>query len=140
MRHKKAGKQLNRNTAHRKAMFRNMCVSLLEHEQIRTTVPKAKELRRFVEPLITLGKDDTLANKRSAFAKTRNRDIVAKLFGDLAERMKDRPGGYVRILKCGPRPGDNAPMAYVQLVDYDLEANAPVEDIDEDDVEEVDAA
>jgi len=94
MRHKKAGKQLNRNTAHRKAMWSNMCVSLFEHEQIRTTVAKAKELRRHAEPLITLA------------------------------RMKDRPGGYVRILKCGPRPGDNAPMAYVQLVDFDLDAHA----------------
>lgn len=140
MRHKKAGRQFNRNSSHRKAMFRNMSVSLLEHEQIRTTVAKAKELRGIVEPLITLGKKDSLANKRLAFAKTRNRDIVAKLFGELAERMKDRPGGYVRVLKCGPRPGDNAPMAYVQLVDYDLEANAPEEDIEDEELEAEDAA
>ena len=133
MRHKKAGRQLNRNSSHRKAMFRNMSVSLLEHEQIKTTVAKAKELRGIVEPLITLGKTSSLANKRLAFSKLRNRDIVAKLFDDLGERMKDRPGGYTRILKCGPRPGDNAPMAYIQLVDYDLEAHAPQDDEDEDD-------
>lgn len=133
MRHKKAGRQLNRNSSHRKAMFRNMSVSLLEHEQIKTTVAKAKELRGIVEPLITLGKTSTLANKRSAFSKLRNRDIVAKLFDELGVRMKDRPGGYTRILKCGPRPGDNAPMAYVQLVDYDLEAHAAQDDDDEDD-------
>jgi len=132
MRHKKAGRQLNRNSSHRKAMFRNMSVSLLEHEQIKTTVAKAKELRGIVEPLITLGKTSSLANKRLAFAKLRNRDIVAKLFDELGERMKDRPGGYTRILKCGPRPGDNAPMAYIQLVDYDLEANAPQDDEEED--------
>ena len=124
MRHKKAGKQLNRNTGHRKAMWSNMCNSLFEHEQIRTTVAKAKELRRHAEPLITLAKNPSLANKRSAQATLHNRDIVAKLFDNIAVRMKDRPGGYVRVLKCGPRPGDNAPMAYVQLVDFDLEAHA----------------
>ena len=139
MRHKKAGRQLNRNSSHRKAMFRNMSVSLLEHEQIKTTVAKAKELRGIVEPLITLGKTSSLANKRLAFSKLRNRDIVAKLFDELGDRMKDRPGGYTRILKCGPRPGDNASMAYIQLVDYDLEANAPQDDEDEDD-EEVETA
>ena len=128
MRHKKAGKQLNRNTGHRKAMWSNMCNSLFEHEQIRTTVAKAKELRRHAEPLITLAKNPSLANKRSAQATLHNRDIVAKLFDNIAVRMKDRPGGYVRILKCGPRPGDNAPMAYVQLVDFDLDAHAELLD------------
>jgi len=143
MRHKKAGKQLNRNTAHRKAMWSNMCNSLFEHEQIRTTLAKAKELRRHAEPLITLAKNPSLANKRSAQATLQNRDIVAKLFDDIAVRMKDRPGGYVRILKCGPRPGDNAPMAYVQMVDFDLDAHAELlesykevdEDIEEDEEE-----
>lgn len=135
MRHKKSGRQLNRNSSHRQAMFRNMVISLFQHEQIKTTVAKAKELRRFAEPLITLSKEPSVANKRIAFARLRNRDIVAKLFDELGVRMKDRPGGYLRILKCGNRPGDNAPMAYVQLVDYDLEANAIVED--DDDAEEV---
>ena len=124
MRHRKSGRQFNRNSSHRSAMFRNMIVSLLKHEQIKTTVAKAKELRMLAEPVITLGKEPTLANKRRAFAKLRDRDIVAKLFDEIAERMKDRPGGYVRILKCGPRPGDNAPLAYVQLVDFDLDAHA----------------
>jgi len=136
MRHRKSGKQLNRNSSHRQAMFRNMMVSFLDHEQIKTTVPKAKELRRFVEPLITLAKESSLANKRAAFAKLRDRDVVAKLFDEIAERMKDRPGGYTRILKCGNRPGDNAPMAYIQLVDYDLEAHAPEEDIEDIEDEE----
>ncbi len=146
MRHRKSGRQFNRNSSHRQAMFRNMMVSLLRHEQIKTTVPKAKELRRFVEPIITLGKDGTLANKRNAFAKLRDRDIVAKLFDEIAVRMKDRPGGYVRILKCGPRPGDNAPMAYVQLVDFDLDAHAELlesyKGVDEDaeETEEEEAA
>jgi len=124
MRHRKSGRQFNRNSSHRQAMFRNMVVSLLKHEQIKTTVAKAKELRMFAEPIITLGKKPTLANKRSAFDKLRDRDIVAKLFDEIGERMKDRPGGYTRILKCGNRPGDNAPMAYIQLVDFDLEAHA----------------
>ncbi len=146
MRHKKAGKQLNRNTAHRKAMWSNMCNSLFEHEQIRTTVAKAKELRRHAEPLITLAKNPSLANKRSAQATLQNRDIVAKLFDNIAVRMKDRPGGYVRVLKCGPRPGDNAPMAYVQLVDFDLDAHAELlesykgADEDADETEEEEAA
>lgn len=131
MRHRKSGRQLNRNSSHRKAMFRNMTVSLFEHEQIKTTVAKAKELRGIAEPLITLAKEPTVANKRLAFSKLRNRDIVAKLFDELGVRMKDRPGGYLRILKCGPRPGDNAPMAYVQLVDYDLEAHAANDDDEE---------
>jgi len=139
MRHRKSGRQFNRNSSHRQAMFRNMMVSLLKHEQIKTTVAKAKELRMFVEPVITLGKDGTLANKRNAFSKLRDRDIVAKLFDDIGERMKDRPGGYTRILKCGNRAGDNAPMAYIQLVDFDLEAHAALFE-DEDDFEEEDAA
>ena len=140
MRHRKSGRQFNRNSSHRQAMFRNMMVSLLKHEQIKTTVPKAKELRRFVEPIITLGKDGTLANKRNAFAKLRDRDIVAKLFDEIGERMKDRPGGYTRILKCGNRPGDNAPMAYIQLVDFDLEAHAALFEDDDEEFEEDEAA
>ena len=117
MRHQKSGRHLNRTSAHRNAMFRNMTVSLFRHEQIKTTLPKAKELRRVAEPLITLAKTPTLANRRLAFDRLRDRDIVSKLFDDLGDRFKDRPGGYLRILKCGPRTGDNAPMAYVQLVD-----------------------
>jgi len=140
MRHRKSGRQLNRNSSHRNAMFRNMIVSLLKHEQIKTTVAKAKELRMLVEPVITLGKEPTLANKRRAFAKLRDRDIVAKLFDEIGERMKERPGGYTRILKCGNRPGDNAPMAYIQLVDFDLEAHAALFEDDEDDELEEDAA
>ncbi|MBX2849856.1 MAG: 50S ribosomal protein L17 [Acidiferrobacterales bacterium] len=140
MRHRKSGRQLNRNSSHRQAMFRNMMVSLLKHEQIKTTVAKAKELRLFVEPVITLGKEPSLANKRSAFAKLRDREIVAKLFDEIGERMKDRPGGYTRILKCGNRPGDNAPMAYIQLVDFDLEAHAALFEDDEEEFEEDDAA
>ena len=136
MRHRKSGRQFNRNSSHRNAMFRNMIVSLLKHEQIKTTVAKAKELRRFAEPVITLGKEPTLANKRAAFSKLRDRDIVAKLFDEIGERMKDRPGGYTRILKCGNRAGDNAPMAYIQLVDFDLEAHAALFEDDEDDFEE----
>lgn len=139
MRHRKSGRQFNRNSSHRQAMFRNMMVSLLKHEQIKTTIAKAKELRLFVEPMITLSKNPTLANKRSAFDNLRDRDIVAKLFSDIGERMKDRPGGYTRILKCGNRAGDNAPMAYIQLVDFDLEAHAALFDDDED-YEEEDAA
>jgi large subunit ribosomal protein L17 len=108
-------------------MFRNMTVSLLRHEQIKTTVAKAKELRRYVEPMITLGKEPTLANRRLAFSRLRDREIVGKLFDDLGVRFKERPGGYVRILKCGNRPGDNAPMAWIQLVDMRIE----IEDEDE---------
>ena len=116
MRHRNSGRQLNRNSSHRKAMFRNMTVSLVEHEVIRTTLPKAKELRRFAEPLITLAKSDT-ANRRLAFSRTRSKDAVGKLFVELGPRYIERPGGYIRILKCGFRSGDNAPMAYVELVD-----------------------
>jgi len=140
MRHRKSGRQFNRNSSHRQAMFRNMMVSLLKHEQIKTTVAKAKELRLFVEPIITLGKNPTLANKRNAFAKLRDRDIVAKLFDEVGVRMQDRPGGYTRILKCGNRPGDNAPMAYIQLVDFDLDAHAALFEDDEEEFEEDDAA
>ncbi|MFT5135924.1 MAG: large subunit ribosomal protein L17 [Arenicella sp.] len=139
MRHRKSGRQFNRNSSHRQAMFRNMMVSILKHEQIKTTVAKAKELRMFVEPIITLGKVSNLTNKRNAFAKLRDRDIVAKLFDEIGVRMKDRPGGYTRILKCGNRAGDNAPMAYIQLVDFDLEAHAALFEVEED-FEEEDAA
>jgi large subunit ribosomal protein L17 len=125
MRHKKAGRSLNRTSSHRKAMFSNMANSLFLHEQIKTTLPKAKELRRFAEPLITLSKNASVSNRRLAFAKLRDRDMVGKLFDDLGPHFKDRPGGYLRILKCGFRAGDNAPMAYVQLVDRPLgEADA----------------
>lgn len=129
MRHRKSGRQLNRNSSHRKAMFRNMSVSLVERELIKTTLPKAKELRGVVEPLITLAKSDTVANRRLAFARTRDDAAVGKLFSELGPRYQDRPGGYVRILKCGLRAGDKAPMAYVELVDR------PV-DLDDDDEEE----
>ena len=117
MRHRKSGRKLNRNSSHRKAMFRNMAVSPVEHELIKTTLPKAKELRRHAEPLITLAKTDSVANRRLAFARTRSQMAVGKLFTDLGPRYKDRPGGYIRILKCGYRAGDKAPMAYVELVD-----------------------
>lgn len=117
MRHKHGMRKLNRTTSHRLAMFRNMAVSLLRHEAIKTTLPKAKELRRVVEPLITLGKKDSLANKRLAFNRLRDREMVVKLFGELGARYANRNGGYLRILKMGFRVGDNAPMAYVELVD-----------------------
>ena len=117
MRHRNGLRKLNRTSAHRQAMLRNMCVSLLQHEAIKTTVPKAKELRRVVEPLITLAKEPTLANRRLAFDRLRDRDIVSKLFNELGPRFAARPGGYTRILKMGFRLGDNAPMAFVELVD-----------------------
>lgn len=117
MRHQKSGRKLNRTSSHRQAMFRNMTASLIQHEQIRTTLPKAKELRRVAEPLITLAKTATLANRRLAYARLRDRVAVSKLFNDLGERFKSRPGGYLRILKCGVRTGDKATMAIVQLVD-----------------------
>lgn len=116
MRHRKSGRKLNRNSSHRKAMFKNMCVSLVEHELIKTTLPKAKELRGHIEPLITLAKNDSVANRRLAFDRTRSDAAVGKLFNELGPRYQGRPGGYVRILKCGFRAGDNAPMAYVELV------------------------
>lgn len=117
MRHRKAGRKLNRTSSHRLAMLRNMTVSLLKHEAIRTTLPKAKELRRVAEPIITLGKNPTLANKRLAFDRLRDRDMVVKLFEELGPRYKSRNGGYLRILKWGFRQGDNAPMALVELMD-----------------------
>jgi large subunit ribosomal protein L17 len=117
MRHRNGLRKLNRTSSHRKAMFRNMCNSLLKHEAIKTTLPKAKELRRFIEPLITLAKDATLAHRRLAFDRLRDRDMVVKLFDELGPRFLARPGGYTRILKMGFRVGDNAPMAYVELVD-----------------------
>ncbi len=117
MRHRKSGRKLGRNSSHRKAMFRNMAASLLRHETIKTTLPKAKELRRVVEPLITLAKVDGVANRRLAFNRLRDKEVVGKLFSEVGPRFKERPGGYLRILKMGPRPGDAAPMAIVQLVD-----------------------
>ena len=117
MRHRKSGRHLNRTGSHLRAMFKNMSSSLVRHELIRTTLPKAKELRRVVEPLITLAKVDSVANRRLAFARLRDRDSVTKLFNVLGPRYQQRPGGYLRILKCGVRPGDRAPMAYVELVD-----------------------
>ncbi len=124
MRHLKSGRKLNRNSSHRLAMFRNMASSLLKNELIRTTLPKAKELRRVAEPLITLGKVDGVANRRLAFARLRDKQAVGKLFVELGPRYRSRPGGYLRILKCGYRPGDNAPMAYVELVDRPKQAAA----------------
>jgi len=117
MRHRKSGRQLSRNSSHRKAMLRSMTVSLVEHEIIKTTLIKAKELRMVAEPLITLAKIDSVANRRLAFSRTRDKAAVGKLFTDLGPRYTERPGGYIRILKCGMRAGDNAPMAYVELVD-----------------------
>jgi len=129
MRHRKAGRQLNRNSSHRKAMFRNMAVSLIEHEVIKTTLPKAKELRRVAEPLITMAKQDSVAKRRLAFSRLRDKAAVGKLFTDLGPRFEDRPGGYVRILKCGYRPGDKAPMAFVELLGRPIEE---LEDTEED--------
>ena len=128
MRHRKSGRQLNRNSSHRKAMFSNMAASLIESEVIKTTLPKAKELRRVVEPLITLAKQDSVANRRLAFSRTRSKAAVGKLFSEFGPRYQDRPGGYTRILKCGFRAGDAAPMAYIELV------GRPVvnEEVDED--------
>jgi large subunit ribosomal protein L17 len=124
MRHRNSGVKLGRNSSHRKAMFQNMAISLFEHELIRTTLPKAKELRRVAEPLITLAKVDSVANRRLAFARTRSAAIVGKLFTVLGPRYKARPGGYLRVLKAGNRPGDNAPMAYVELVDRQIGSEA----------------
>ena len=122
MRHRKAGRKFNRTSSHRNAMFKNMAVSLIDHEIIKTTLPKAKELRRIAEPLITLSKTDSVANRRLAFNRTRNAAAVGKLFSELGPRYAERPGGYTRILKCGFRSGDSAPMAYIELVD-----RAPIE-------------
>ena len=133
MRHRHSGRQLNRNSSHRKAMFRNMTVSLVEHELIKTTVAKAKELRGFAEPLITLAKNDSLANRRLAFDRTRSKETVGKLFTELGPRYQERPGGYIRILKCGYRAGDKAPMAYVELVDRPVpEVYDEVEEMDDE--------
>ncbi|MFC3681766.1 50S ribosomal protein L17 [Bacterioplanoides pacificum] len=131
MRHRKSGRHFNRTSAHRQAMFKNMAVSLFEHEIIKTTLPKAKELRRVAEPLITLAKEDSVANRRLAFARTRSKEAVGKLFTDLGPRYQDRPGGYIRIMKCGFRAGDNAPMAYVELVDRPV-VEADVEEVQEE--------
>ena len=117
MRHKYSGRKLNRTSSHRTAMFKNMMASLIEHEEIKTTVPKAKELRGFVERLITISKIDTVAKRRIVFSRIRSKEAVTKLFNELGPRFKQRPGGYLRILKCGYRAGDKAPMAIVQLVD-----------------------
>ncbi|MES1949001.1 50S ribosomal protein L17 [Salinisphaera sp. C84B14] len=133
MRHRKSGTNLGRESSHRAAMMKNMSASLFKAELIRTTLPKAKELRRVAEPLITLGKTDTVANRRLAFARLRDKEAVGKLFGELGQRYAQRPGGYLRILKCGFRPGDNAPMAYVELVDRPM-----IED-DEDEAVEASA-
>jgi large subunit ribosomal protein L17 len=120
MRHRYSGRKLNKTSSHKRAMFRNMTASLVEHELIKTTLPKAKELRRFAEPLITLAKDDSVANRRLVFDRLRSKEAVGKLFSDLGPRYQERPGGYLRILKCGMRTGDNAPMAYVELVDREI--------------------
>ena len=137
MRHRNSGRKLNRTTAHREAMLRNMAVSLLRHEQLVTTLPKAKELRRVAEPLITLGKTPSLANRRLAFSRLRDREMVGKLFEDLGQRFKTRPGGYLRILKSGFRAGDAAPMALVQLVELApaKAAEKPVEQVDKSSAE-----
>ena len=133
MRHRQSGRQLGRNSSHRQAMFKNMAVSLLRHEIIKTTLPKAKELRRVVEPMITRAKVDSVANRRLIFARTRDTEVTAKLFTEIGPRYQDRPGGYIRILKCGYRTGDKAPMAYVELVDRPI---IEEEDEDDDDTEE----
>ncbi|RLA47735.1 MAG: 50S ribosomal protein L17 [Gammaproteobacteria bacterium] len=132
MRHRQSGRQLNRNSSHRKAMYRNMTASLVEHEIIKTTLPKAKELRRVAEPLITLAKKDSVANRRLAFSRLRSKEAVGKLFTDLGPRYEDRPGGYTRILKCGYRTGDKAPMAYIELVGRIMaEPDEEFEEVDE---------
>ena len=128
MRHRKAGRHLNRTSAHREAMFRNMASSLFRHELIKTTLPKAKELRRVAEPLITLAKTDSVHKRRLAFARLRDKEVVGKLFTEIGPRYESRPGGYLRILKCGYRPGDAAPMAFVELVDRPI--SEPDEDVE----------
>ena len=130
MRHRKSGRQLNRDSAHRKAMFRNMTCSLLRHELIKTTLPKAKELRRVAEPIITMAKNDNVAKRRLAFSRLRDQEVVGKLFSEIGPRYQDRPGGYLRILKCGYRPGDKAPMAYVELIDRPLLAEEEAVEVD----------
>ena len=133
MRHRQSGRQLGRNSSHRQAMFKNMAVSLLRHEIIKTTLPKAKELRRVVEPMITRAKQDSVANRRIIFARTRDAEVTAKLFTEIGPRYQDRPGGYIRILKCGFRTGDKAPLAYVELVDRPV---IEEDDNEDDDIEE----
>ena len=137
MRHRKSGRQLNRNSSHRQAMFRNMAASLIESEVIKTTLPKAKELRRVAEPLITLAKEDSVANRRLAFSRTRSKAAVGKLFAELGPRYQERPGGYTRILKCGHRAGDAAPMAFVELVGRPI-VDPEVLDADYEAAQEVD--
>ncbi|MCK5639931.1 MAG: 50S ribosomal protein L17 [Gammaproteobacteria bacterium] len=133
MRHRKSGRQLNRNSSHRQAMFRNMAASLFDHEIIKTTLPKAKELRRVAEPLITMAKSDSVSQRRLAYSRLQDRGIVTKLFNELGPRYTDRPGGYLRILKCGYRAGDKAPMAIVELVDRPVSStDVPVEEIAEE--------
>ena len=135
MRHRKTGRNFKRTSAHRRAMFRNMCISLVEHEIIKTTVPKAKELRRYIEPLITIAKKDTVANRRLVFARLgNNKKATTKLFEEFGTRSAKRPGGYIRLLKCGYRHGDSAPMAFVEWVDREVEFE---QDLDEEDVVEV---
>ena len=128
MRHRKIGRKLGRDSSHRKAMFRNMAASLIEFESISTTLPKAKELRRTLEPLITLAKEDGVSRRRMAFNKLRNKIAVGKLFDEIGPRFKDRPGGYLRILKKGRRPGDSAPMALIQLTDFKIDNNENIND------------
>ncbi|MFT4632467.1 MAG: large subunit ribosomal protein L17 [Candidatus Pseudothioglobus sp.] len=132
MRHRKSGRQLNRNASHRKAMFKNMAISLFEHEVIKTTLPKAKELKRVAEPMITMAKVDSVANRRLIMSRTGSKAMVGKLFTDIGPRYAERPGGYTRILKCGFRSGDKAPMAYVELVDRPIPDFDDVEEIDDD--------
>ena len=133
MRHRKSGRHLNRTSSHRQAMFRNMACSLIEHEMIKTTLPKAKELRRVAEPLITLAKSDSVANRRLAFARTGDKSVVGKWFAEIGPRYAERPGGYTRILKCGYRAGDAAAMAFVELVDRPV---SDEDDFDDDDFDE----
>jgi large subunit ribosomal protein L17 len=132
MRHRKAGRKLNRNSSHRKALFKNLSIALIEQDIIRTTLPKAKELRRFIEPLITLAKVDSVANRRLAFNKLRSDSAVGKLFSTVATNSKDRNGGYTRIIKAGFRPGDKADMAYIELVDRDLDTDSTDESTTEE--------
>lgn len=133
MRHRNSGRKLNRNSSHRKAMFQNMANSLFRHEVIKTTLPKAKELRSVVEPLITMAKKDDVARRRTIFARLRDREMVTKLFSELGPRYKERPGGYMRILKCGFRTGDKAPMAFVELVDRPIVEEEDILDFGDDD-------
>ncbi|MDC3113593.1 50S ribosomal protein L17 [Gammaproteobacteria bacterium] len=132
MRHRKSGRKLNRNSAHRKALFKNLAIALIEQDIIKTTLPKAKELRGFIEPLITMAKDDTVANRRHVFNKLRSDSAVAKLFTEVSINAKDRKGGYTRIIKAGFRPGDKADMAYIELVDRNTDTNPSDESIPEE--------